>query len=283
MKTLMAIGALALFSGFALADTILENGGAPTFSSMPSENGAGVVTGVNSGIPYGANFSSDITGTGNACGGSTGNCADIFDFLTATGSFTGGTNYNPNQYLSSTTGTTSFQPNDAPPAFNLVHTTNSLLISLLGTYTGSTMDMFGLYDASQTTIAGATASESGTLLTNGSTLNSPVNESGFGATNYGFYVKNATNTWFSNTALDATDGTHQHFIIFTTPSDPNTFYVGVTDWFYNNGNEKYGDFQDLVIKVNADAAVPEPATFALMGAGLLGLGYARFRSRKNRA
>jgi hypothetical protein len=263
MKILMAIGTLALISGFAVGDTVQENGGAPNFIALPSP----LSTGLNTGVPYWNNHSGDFGGS---------NTANIGYFLTASGNFTGGTNYNPNGYLAATSG----NPN-SPASFNLVRNTNSILITLLGTFTGG-VDAFGLYDASKSTIPTAAATEV-PVLTTSTAVGTTVNESGISFTSYGFYVTAGGNTWFSNTALDANDGTHQHFALFNFAADANVFYLGLTDWFFGNGGNGNGDYQDLVLRINTDAAgVPEPATMALMGAGLLGLGYTRFRSRKKR-
>jgi hypothetical protein len=257
MRVLMAIATLAFAGGFALADTVLENGGAPTFTSLPSP----LSTGLNSGVPYWNNHSGDFGGS---------NTANIGYFLTASGNFTGGTNYNPNGYLSG-----AGNP-DSPANFNLVRNTNSVIMTLLSLNTGGT-DSFGIYDASKTTTAAAAATEI-PIFTTSTAVNTVLNASAaYGS--YGFYVTNAGQTWFSNTALDVTDGTHQHFALFSTGTDPNVFYLGVTDWLFGNGGNGNGDYQDLVIRINSDT-VPEPATFALMGVGLLGLGYARFRKKR---
>lgn len=272
MKTWMTIGTLALVSGFALGDTVLENGGAPTFTNLPAEGGTGIYTGVNTGTPYWDNLSSDKGGAGNSC---SGDCANIGDFLTATGSFTGGTNYNPNQYLSGSAvaNANGVGTNNGPAAFNLVRNTNSLIMTLLGVNT-SGVDAFGIYDTTH-------PSSLTPIFTTSTAPLTTANESG-GYASYGFYITNAGQTWYSNTALDTTDGNHQHFVLFSFAADPNVFYLGISDWLYNNGGTGNGDYQDLVIRLNSDA-VPEPATFGLMGLGLIGLGYARLRSRKNRA
>src|SRR5262249_2248281 len=122
-----------------------------------------------------------------------------------------------------------------------------------------------------------------------SQLGSSINESGISFTNVGFFLKNTVtgSTWFSNTAsnVNGTSGDtagHQHFAIFTTASNPNAFYLGIEDWIWNSGEGINGDYNDIIIRINA-SVVPEPETFALMGAGLLGIGYIRFRTRKNRA
>jgi hypothetical protein len=272
MKILMAMSSLALISGLAMGDTISENGGSATFTNVPNLT---TNAQLNSGIPYWDNHSGDFGGT---------NTANAGFFLTAAGSFSGGTNYSPNQYVAASSGNP-----DAPTAFNLVHSTNSLLISLIGANTGGTTETFGIYDASKSTFATAAATEialfgPGSMSAQVGTLR---NESAAGFASVGFYLSNSSvgATWFSNTALNA-NGTsgdaagHQHYALFTTGTDANTFYLAVEDWITGAG-DGLGDYNDLVIKINADA-VPEPATFALMGAGLLGLGFARFRTRKNR-
>jgi len=271
MKTLMTIGTLALISGFALGDTISENGGSPTFTNIPTLSSTPVGTG-----PYWNNHSGDFGGS---------NTANIGYALTDTGNFSSGT-ISPvaTGYLSgpgSGDGT-----NDAAASFNLVHSTNSLLISLLGVTTNDLTNVFGIYNSSLTGAA-AVASEiplfgPGTL-----TVGTTRDESAVSFSTIGFYLlKSGGITWFSNDSLNANAASgdlagHQHFALFNVASNANLFYLGTEDWVTNSGEGVNGDYNDIIVRVNA-TAVPEPATFALMGAGLLGLGYARFRSRKNR-
>jgi len=272
MKTLFAIGTLALFSGLVMADTITDPTTAGSASTFTSVNLGGAALG--SGVPYWDNHSGDFGGS---------NTADIGYFLTAQGNFSSGTNVSPNGYAAASSGSP-----DAPAAFNLVHSTNSLIISLIGVNTGNTSDMFGIYNSSLTGNAAVLSEVS--LFGSTSSIGTSSTQNALSFSTIGFYMTDGLGyTWFSNDALNSATGTpesttHQHFSLFTTSTDANTFYLGVEDGLYNTGEGLNGDYNDLVIKINADATgVPEPATIALMGAGLLGLGFARFRARKNRA
>lgn len=266
MKTFIAIGAMALLSGLAMGDTIAENGGSPTFTNVP----ANLATGLGTGTPYWDNVSGD------------GASKNVGYFLTASGGFSGGTQYSPNQYLAASSGSP-----DVPASFNLVHTTNSLILSLIGVTTGNTTDVFGIYDASKTG-AQAISSELSVFGPGALTVGTAVDKSAAGFGSIGFFLTDSAGaTWFSNASQNVNGSTgdaagHQHFAIFTTGTDPNTFYVGVEDWITNSGEGVNGDYNDIVIKINADA-VPEPATFGMLGAGLLALGVARYRTRKSRA
>ena len=271
MRFFLAAGAVVFSAGLALGDSVLENGGAPTFTPFP----VNLATGLNSGTPYWDNYSGDFGGS---------NTSNIGYCLTGAGDcglHSSIVNVNPNQYLS---GTGSGGTNNAPAAFNLVHTTNSLIISVLGSFTGDPNESFGIYDASLTGAA-AVASEITLFGPGVFTAGTSVNASGVPFANIGFFDKpQAGMTWFSQSSLNnsgsftETAG-HQHFALFTIASNPNVFYLGMTDWLMGNGGEGNGDYNDIIIQINAS---PEPATFMLIGAGLLGLGYTRFsgRSRK---
>jgi hypothetical protein len=274
MARLGVFGIAILMGGIALADTVVENGGAPIFTNMPSNLSAGL----NSGVPYWDNNSGD------------GSQKNVGYFLTGSGGFSGGTNYNPQGYLS--------QPGnpDQPSSFNLVRDTNSLVITLLALNTGDLSAVFGYYDASKTNFAAAQATEH-PLFTSGSsapgtaTVNLAAALSGSGISTYGFYLAKCANypscsqtdTFFSNAAIDNAPGDsalHQHFALFNYAADAKVFYLGAEDWF--GATEGLGDYNDMTFKISSDA-VPEPATLAMIGSGLLGLGYTRSRSRRKSA
>jgi len=274
-KMWMTLGMLVLVSSVAQAVTITENGGAPSFTAFPGN----LATGLGSGTPYWDNHSND----GGGAGSNTGN---IGYCLTGTGTCTPQPgNVSPTSYLSQTVGAGPDTPNDSPTSFNFTGFT-SLVITVVGLHTTDNNQTVGIYNAS--TGVGSDTNVFTAPITLGSVS---ANEGAF-ATNLGFYLSKGCctgTTWYTNDALNANGTTgdpagHQHFALFTT-ANANVFYLGIEDWVANAApSEGLGDYNDVILKLDFTSAqgVPEPATFALMGAGLLGLGYARFRSRKNR-
>jgi hypothetical protein len=269
----------------AWADAIVLGG--DSFVNVPSSinNGAGcgVTTSCGSlGLgPYWDNISGD------------GTALNVGNFLTGTGGFTGNLNYNPYQYLSQNNGVGTA---DAPTAISLFHDSNSLVLTLLATYTLDNSITFGYYDASQTTTPAAALTEHAIYgpgsLTPDVGVSDPLNIPSGG--NYGFYFTrclvytNGTNstclqytTWFSNDTLDTSDIGQQHFVIFDSQT-AGIFYVGIEDWLNNTG-EGYGDYNDVVFELNTQTSTPEPATLGLFGVGLFGIGLTRFRARKTPA
>ena len=296
--------------GFALVDTVYGTG---SFVSFPM---------LGSGTAFWDNASRDgqaSCGINSVCSG-----MNIGYFLTDSGNFPALCTFNgppptPNpacgtDYLG-TQGQYYAQSSNAPNApTNESFLSSSLAVqmTLLGgyaskdfannnPYSGNMPTSFGYYDASQATLAGATASER-TIYGSGSipalvgatkTLLPSYNDYGFwvtvcqstvlvGAT----YLCTATETYFSNELLNVgSESTHQHFAIFTLASNPSMFFIGVKDNLNNDAIEGYGDFNDVIIKISATNlsspyGAPEPVTFVLVGAGLLGLIIAQRRIRR---
>jgi len=288
--------ALTLASGMMWADTIVL--GSNTLVNMPasiSNPGPGTGCGGASGSALGsASSQCGYLGTGpywdNDSG--TGKQLNIGYFLTGTGGYAGDTNYAPAQYLSGGAG-------GAPTSISLDYSGGSSSVSLLTDNTGDTTLTFGYYNAN----GGAETPIYGPLIPNDPSAYAPVSLSLTPGEDYGFYLTRSCFsacpagdtsgyvTLFSNPTLNTcttaesagTCSTDQHFAIFTS-STPGVYYVSIEDWGLlgtpNNG-EGNGDFNDIVFELNTDspAQAPEPASFALIGVGLLGLGLARFRNR----
>jgi hypothetical protein len=167
------------------------------------------------------------------------------------------------------------------------------LVTLLGGITGTTSDQFGYYNVSNPSVLHPIL---------GPNLASDVGQSVSLTSlsgNYGFYLQETGGvTLYSNAGLNvcgiyssadpSCSTTDQHFVIFTSAT-PGIFYIGVEDYGLLGGTsgngEGNGDANDVLFELNTtnQTAVPEPATFGLVGSALLGLGIARARARKNRA
>jgi hypothetical protein len=97
-------------------------------------------------------------------------------------------------------------------------------------------------------------------------------------------------TYYSNTALNTAraDGSlegyvHQHFALFQLGSNTRTFFVGLEDIFGLGipNIEATGDYNDIILQiVTSGPAIPEPATVAFVGLGLVGIGAVGLRRRK---
>lgn len=284
MNRLCLAGLLVLVPGAIWADSITGSGGYTTFPSPIPTEGTGV---------YWDNASLD------------GSAMNIGDFLTGSGGFSGGTNYNPSQYYAQSAGSTS-----APASFGFISEAPSVDITLLGglatkngsgnAYSGDFGTEFGYYDptaqdaASSEVAVYASGAIPGAI---GTTTNVVMPYS-----TYGLYVTvctatvqvgnswtcASTNTYFSDSALNSpSDPDHQHFALFNLAEDANTYFVGVEDSL-NNSGEGYGDFNDLILEFKNEpdgggggglSITPEPATFELMGAALVGLVFLRRRAR----
>ena len=90
---------------------------------------------------------------------------------------------------------------------------------------------------------------------------------------YGFYLNNGTNTFFTQSMLNGDN--YQHFALFSDGG--SGFYIGSKDTW--GGGD--GDFNDIVVKIavagddpptTLAASIPEPVSLALIASGLIFLG-----------
>jgi len=277
---------LALASGLALGDSIVLTDGA-AWASMPSiisNPGPGTGCGVTSNCgtlgtgPYWDNLSSD------------GPKMNVGFFLTGSCGVSGdcNTDYDPLQYLSQNNGTG--QPN-APTDISL-QASGPDSVTLLANYTGDTTLTLGYYNISNPTVLYPLFGPGSLTSDLGDSLSLSITSGG----DYGFYITRSCHndfagcsdgytTWYSNDSLDTTDVGNQHFAIFNSTT-PGVFYVGIEDWGLaaGSGVEGLGDYNDIVFELSSKSVpTPEPGALGLIGGGLVGIGLARLRARKNQA
>ncbi len=93
---------------------------------------------------------------------------------------------------------------------------------------------------------------------------------------YGLVFTDAAidDTFYSNTALGS-DSTYQHFAVFQQAS--NSYFVGAED-LPSSGTDF--DYNDMLIQLtSSNTSAPEPGAVALVGSGLIGLGFLRTRRK----
>jgi hypothetical protein len=287
IRVLCAASLLALASGIAWGDSVVLADGA-AWANMPASIGDGTGCGSAEASPAKASSQCGFLGTGpywdNDSG--KGNQMNVGYLLTGTGGYAGDPD-DAGQYLSSGPGGYS-----APTSITLDRTSTPAVVTLLGDQTDDMTDQFGYYSVGNPSILyplfgpGPMTGSIGDPSDLSSLLSGEI---------YGFYITkdcysfcpagdtSGEVTWYSNDSLDTTDVGNQHFAIFDSTT-PGIFYIGIEDWGIFGGpsnGEANGDFNDIAFELNTeDPPVPEPATLGLIGAGLLGISLARFRTRK---
>jgi PEP-CTERM motif-containing protein len=277
-----------------MADTISSAGA--VFAGVPLTFQS--TTGTQS-VPFWNNTSSDGVNmnAGDFLTGSNAGSMGSMDYLGTGGSF--------GSYLS-----TGGSGPDAPQNFSFLQSGLSDQITLLYTNGGANMTttygtqigFYNVLDPSQKVVL----FDHGTLYnsaagSNGIYNNNVSPQPTFSTStfaNYGVYATTCgfnpngsiyCDTFYSNVALDPNDeSAHQHFALFQNAQNPETFFLGFEDSRGWNATEGYGDYNDAIFEIQTTtkftpevSSVPEPATFSILGLGLVGIGLLR-RSRGSR-
>jgi len=296
MKAFGIIAAGLLISSAAMADIINSPGS--TLAGVPQNFQS--TTGTSS-TPFWNNNSVD------------GQNMNVGAFLTGSNPVLGTTNYlgtgaNFGDYLS--TG----GPGPDAPNFTFSQSGSLIQATLLfsdgqSNYPYNSMGMvgnqIGLYDLAdpninETLFATGTLWNSGApngIINNNVTPQAPIIVGSW--SNYGIYSYTCgydsgapyCHVYYSNSALNWGDPNYQHFSMFQNPETPYTYYIGFEENLWPNAAEGYGDYNDVIFKLQttqlqpvnttdgiAPTVTPEPPTFSVLGLGLITLGLLRRRA-----
>jgi PEP-CTERM motif len=292
---LILIGALA--ATVANADTVTGTGTFWNLGTQISQGtpGAGCVGYANCttvGNPYFLNPSNDGPGL------------SAYNLLTSQGLI----NANSNVFLANSDSAGSAAT--IPTSFNFVRQAGALTISLIyansSTNNGAEIGLYNQTDISGVNPANHTVLQAGGLVNlNGTNFGAPVTLGSFAGgspyANWGVYVRTCsggvpatptgcgaaggtvvqyTETNTGNLSIPTLDFGHQHWAIFQSAQNANTYYLALEDFAFgsngptsfNSPNEGYGDYNDLIFAINtSQTGTPEPTTLSIVGLGLVGL------------
>lgn len=162
-------------------------------------------------------------------------------------------------------------------------TTRQFTVTLEAVVAGNyTTDTFGYYTV------GASGPTNLIQIFGGSSAGRTVTISFTGPlSNYGFYFKNGSTIYYSQSNYDTSDVGTQHFALFegaATKQNESLFYIGVEDSAYaargTGGSDM--DYNDMIIRFDAGAATPEPVAWLLMATVGIVLGIVTYRRRSTR-
>lgn len=306
MKSVVyVVAACVLASGTLSADTASLSSGTSwdTFSSVFNPSQASPVMSTNttqltSGTPFWNNWSTD-----SGVGGS--HDMNIGYMLTGTGGWAGTDVLGTDPVATAALGAGGTDPSSFTFAPNAAETYD---VTLLGADSGNSNSLwygtvFGLYyisggqtyydplygpgsdpytDTTSITLSGAArdASSYGFYATV-CYAPSPVNGVCPTAYTETYFTDSAMNAGYvsnnESTYLDA--GDYNHFALFGLSSTmSNNFVIAFKDGPVPS--EGLGDFNDVVIELSDPVSTPEPATFGIVGLGLIALGTGRRRLQK---
>ncbi len=264
-----------------------------SFTSFAFNSGQTIPVAGVAGTPFWNNYSPDI-GTGGS------NAMNIGYLLTDTGGFTSTTSVLGGD---SVAGMLVGAGGSDPAAFNFTANGDPYTIEVLFSATGLPGDItMGWYNVSTPSILNPIFSNVGET---SAPLPPPTAFSGgTSGSQYGFYATmcynpptcTVTATYYTQSAdgTTASLGTvtpfgtigdptaFNHFALFNLNSNPGNYVLAFSEAPNGGGTEQFGDFQDFVVELQdtAAASVPEPATLAIVGLGLVTLGIVRRRSRR---